>query len=92
MANDRLNIYCRHCGEGHAFIKYYPTKKAGGIGMGYVVPCSDSELAQEFDDWAQEHIHCAEKKNRTTLHLCGDHVFEIRAESDGNYNPVERRN
>lgn len=82
MANDRLSIRCRHCGESTGFVKYYPTVQAGGSGMLRLLPCEGPTEASQFYDWVQTHIHCAEAANGTTVNLQGDPVFEMVTESD----------
>lgn len=69
MANDRIIIKCRHCGETLTLAKYYPTL-GSGVHMPYTVTA-----------WMDEHMRCSPHFGETDLN--GDRCFDLFTESEG---------
>ncbi len=67
MANDRLWLRCRHCGEYGALAKYYPS-----LGHGIWSP-------ESLDKFVWKHMECS--PNFGQHDLAGDTCFTIHAES-----------
>lgn len=69
MANDRILIKCRHCGEKRTLAKYYPSNY--GV-WGNQVP----EIVKFID------THMACSPNIGSMSLNGDRCFDLETELD----------
>jgi hypothetical protein len=71
VANDKIIIRCRHCGEWGLLAKYYPSNY--GVW--------DSKALAK---WIEDHMPC--KPDFYGPSLGGDRLFDLFTESDENYN------
>ena len=67
MANDRLILKCRNCGDTMTFAKYYPT-----LGHGIWSP-------EKLDTWVSQHMMCSPRFGG--IDLGGDRCFDIHTEN-----------
>lgn len=67
MANDKIFIKCKHCGEHTTLFKYYPSN------YGLFHP-------DWVDAFAEKHFHCSPHFGKMDLE--GDVCFELVVESD----------
>lgn len=81
MANDRLRIVCKFCGESKMLFKFYPCKtdccQDGKIHLrGY---CGDENILDEF---MSKHIYgetCGNRHHKFDLN--GEEVFRLETEN-----------
>jgi len=74
MANDRIFLRCRNCGESTLLAKYYPSN--------YGVWDRD-----QLCDFIDKHIECSPFFGRMDLH--GDRCFDLFTESAEDSPPVQ---
>ena len=70
MANDRIRIKCRKCGEEMTFAKYYPT-------LGHGIWSSHIPYLEEF---VSKHMECSPYFGGDSLN--GDRCFDLFTESE----------
>lgn len=71
MANDRIFLKCRHCGDCTMLAKYYPT-----IGHGIW-------NHEKLDEWVDKHMQCSPHFGE--IDLKGDRCFDLFSESDSRF-------
>lgn len=82
MANDRLIIRCKNCGEEDLLAKYYPPRppySVDGVINPLDPPLVQSHWAEDVSDFVQNHM--MHSRFYGGGNLGGDSCFEIIAES-----------
>ncbi len=77
MANDRIYIKCKHCGEYFTLAKYYPS-----LGHGIWFP-------ESLDAFIEDHMRHSPAFGKMDLE--GDACFTLFAESDPNYQELVKK-
>lgn len=80
MANNRVFLVCRECGEKKAIMKYYPSTKWTTQSMWHH-QATLKRLAS-IEDWLEEHDHNPDLKGTMWGHEFFDLTFEIPDEKE----------
>ncbi len=77
MANDRIRLKCRKCGEERTFLKYYPEKfRKNSIGSFIPFP-------ETLEAWLVTHVNEQVECRDIMPTLYGNRCFDLVTESKG---------